>query len=164
MLAKWMSCLCWVKGHYRKTFFAKRLFLEFLLSGGQTVDLGSNLRAGWQNSVKRAIECAFSRRCSSSGSRVMCRFVEKKCWKLQNMTFGDLWWPDLWPDLKTEWSLSVNIFLRSFDYRSPRAATWPTSRVRGGVKTPPPARHGKHRPPARRGLTNYAISRNAWLC
>ena len=29
----------------------------------------------------------------------MCRFVEK-CWKRQNLTFGDLWWSGLWPDLK----------------------------------------------------------------
>ena len=34
-------------------------FWVFLLSGGQTVDLGWNLRACWRKNGKRAIECAF---------------------------------------------------------------------------------------------------------
>ena len=62
----------------QKTFFLqKRLFLEFLLPIAQTIDLRLNLRACLRKSVKRAIECAFPGCCSSSGSRVMCRFVEK---------------------------------------------------------------------------------------
>ena len=99
MLAKWMSCFFWVKSYYKNIFSKKRLFLEFLLSGGQTVDLWWNLSTRLRKNVKRAIECAFLRRTSSSGFRVMCRFVEK-CWKRQNLTFGDFRWPDLWPDLK----------------------------------------------------------------
>ena len=55
----------------------KLLLLEFLLPGGQTVDLRSNLRTYWGKSVKRAIECAFAQHCSSSSSRVMRQFVEK---------------------------------------------------------------------------------------
>ena len=39
--------------------FHKNFFLEFLLSGGQTVDLRSNLRTHYRKSVKRAIEYAF---------------------------------------------------------------------------------------------------------
>ena len=78
MLAKEMSWLYWVKSYYRKTIFAKkRLFLEFLLSGGQTVYLRWILKICLRKNVKRAIECAFPRSCSSSGSRVMCRFVEE---------------------------------------------------------------------------------------
>ena len=50
------------------------------------------------------IECTFQWRCSSSGSRVMCRFVET-CWKRQILTFGhwrplviwSLTWPKKWP-------------------------------------------------------------------
>ena len=56
----------------KKRLFEKQSFLEFLLSGDQTFDLRSNLRTRFRNSVKRAIECAFPERCSSSGSRVMC--------------------------------------------------------------------------------------------
>ena len=58
-------------------FSQKRLYFFFclLLSGGQTVDLSSNLRTCQRKSVKRAIECAILQCCSSSGSRVMCRFV-----------------------------------------------------------------------------------------
>ena len=81
----------------RNLFSKTLLFLEFLLSGGRTVDLRSKLRICWRKNVKRAIKCAFEGRCSSSGSRVMCRFVEK-FWKRQNLTVGDLWWPDLWPN------------------------------------------------------------------
>ena len=92
-----------------KLYSQKRLFLEFLLSGAQTIDLRSNMMPCSRKSFKRAIECAFARRCSSSGARVICRFVEK-CWKRQNLTFGDLWWPDFSPDLKIDWSLSVIIF------------------------------------------------------
>ena len=55
----------------------KMLFLEFLLPGGQTVDLRSNLRTNQRKNVKRAIECAFAQHCSSFSSRVMRQFVEK---------------------------------------------------------------------------------------
>ena len=94
----------------QKTLISKKLlFSECLPSGGQTVDLRSNLRAQQRKSVKRTIKCAFAGRCSSSGSRVMCRFVEK-CWKRQNLTLLDLWWPDLWPDLKNDRTSFVMIF------------------------------------------------------
>ena len=49
-------------------------------------------------SVKRVSRNFDIGRCSSSGSWVMCLFC-RKCWKLQNLTFGDLWWPYLWPEL-----------------------------------------------------------------
>ena len=42
----------------KKNCFAKTVILEFLLSGGQTVDLGSNLRTCRRRSVKIAIKCA----------------------------------------------------------------------------------------------------------
>ena len=87
----------------KKRVSQKWLFLECLLSGGQTVDLSSNMRTFQRESVKRAVECVFPWRCSSSGSRVICQFVEK-CWNRQNLTFRDLWWPDPWPDLKNDWS------------------------------------------------------------
>ena len=61
----------------QQTFIAKTAIFKFLLSGGQTVDLRSNLSTSWRKRVKRAIECVFRGRCSSSSSRVMCRFVEK---------------------------------------------------------------------------------------
>ena len=73
LLAKWLLCFYWVKNYYRKLFFVKWLFL---LSGGQAVDLRSNLTSLQQKGVKKPIGCAFSRRCSSSGSWVMCRLVE----------------------------------------------------------------------------------------
>ena len=41
----------------------------------------------------------------ASSSRGMCRFAEKY-WNRQNLTFGDLWWPDLSPDLQNDQSVS----------------------------------------------------------
>ena len=153
MLAKSMSWLYWVKSYYRKTIFAKkRLFLEFLLSGGQTVDLRSNLRTRWRKNVKRAIECAFLQCCISSGYGVMCQFVEK-CWNRQNLTFGDLWWPDLWPDLKNDWSSFFMIFdaLSNAVYRVSLHGPW--AELDGGCSnTPLPARAVRRRAAARRGL------------
>ena len=55
-----------------RLFSQEGLFLEFLLSGGQTVELRSNLRTPWQKSVKRAIEFSSLQRCSSSGSPDIC--------------------------------------------------------------------------------------------
>ena len=80
----------------------KLLLLEFFISGGQTVDLKSNLRAYQRKSGKIVINCAFEGRCSSSGSRVMCRFVEKY-WKRQNLSF-DLWWPLVGPGSYQDWA------------------------------------------------------------
>ena len=54
-----------------------------------------------KKNVKRAIECTIPRCSSFSGSQVMRQIVEK-CWNRQNSTFDDLWWPDLWPDLKMD--------------------------------------------------------------
>ena len=67
-------------------FRKKQLFLEFLLSGGQTNDLRLNMRTYRRKSVKRAINCSFQGRCNSSGSGNMCRFVEKK-----NVEKGKTW-------------------------------------------------------------------------
>ena len=84
----------------------------------------------------------------------MCRLVEK-CWKRPNLTFGDLWWSDLWPDQKIDQGISViNFYALSIAvYRT--SLRGPGAELQGGVKTPLlPARHGKHRPPARRELTS----------
>ena len=121
----------------QKNLYSKQLpFLEFLLSGGQTVDLRSNLRTYWRSTVTRAIKCAFAGRCSSSGSRVMCQFVEK-CWKRQNLTLLDLWWPDLWPDLKNDRTSFVMIF--------------------GTLSNSPPAARGVRRRAAARCVFNDSI-------
>ena len=97
----------------------------------------------------------------------MYRFVEK-CWKCKNLTFGDLWWPDLWPDLKIDRSLFVIIFVRHYviiyvlSVAAYRVSLYgPEAELGGAWKrpppSPPPARHGKHRPPARRGLTSLDL-------
>ena len=60
--------------------------------------------------VKRAIECAFSRCCSPSGFRVLCRFVGEKYANRQNLIFGGLWLPNFWPDLKMTEAVSSWFF------------------------------------------------------
>ena len=140
---KLMSCLYWVKSCCWK--IAKTV----LLSGGQAVDLRSKLRTLQRKSVKRAIECVFLRRSSSSGSRVMCRFIEN-CWKRRNLAFGDLWWPDLWRDLKIYRSSFVLTFAIAaycvslhgpgaelegvFKHPTPHLARWAPSRDPARVK------------------------------
>ena len=44
----------------------------------------------YQKERKSAMECAFPRRCSSTGSLVMHRFVDKICKILPLLPFGDL--------------------------------------------------------------------------
>ena len=105
----------------------------------------------------------FFQLCSFSGSRVMWRFVEK-CWNRQSWTFGDLWWLNLWPDLKNDKKQFLHAFRRSFECRLPHFATWPRSRVTRGVfkHTPPPARRVRRRAAAQRGLRfqgHYALRR-----
>ena len=109
MLAKWMSCLSWCKSYHRETFLRKMAIFS-LLSGGNTIDLRSNLWTLFGNSVKRAIECVFLGRWSSFVFRVMRRFVEK-CRKMQNLILDDLWWPGPWPDLKNDGS-SFSVVIR----------------------------------------------------
>ena len=81
----------------------------------------------------------------------MRQFVEK-CWNEPNLTFGDLWWPDLWPDLKNDSSFFM-IFdaLSSAAYRV--SLRGPEAEIEGGLNIPPPAGGGKSKGPAGRGLT-----------
>ena len=84
----------------------------------------------------------------------MCKFVEK-CWKAQNLTFGGLWWPDLWPDTKIDLSVSFIIFyaLSIAAYRASLRGPW--AELEGSMKTPLAPQHDtENRPPARRGLSD----------
>ena len=67
----------------------------------------------------------------------MRQFVEK-CWNRPNLTFGDLWWPDLWPDLKNDRSSFVMIFdaLSNAAYRV--SLRGPGAEIEGGVLNNPP--------------------------
>ena len=142
----------------KNCFRKNRLFLQFLPPAGKTVDVRSNLRELLRKGVNRAIECAFPRRCSSIGSRVMRWLLgnfRHSTWK--SAKFCLQWplvtWPLTWPKNWPKWFR--HYFWRSFERRLPRIATWPRSRVtRGGVQTPPPpAGRGNPGPPAGRGLT-----------
>ena len=84
--------------------------------------------------------------------------IWRKCWKRQNLTFGELWWPDLWPGLKIHWSLSVIIFdaLSIATYRV--SLRGPGAELEGNVKTAP-QHDTENRPPARCELTLF---RKVW--
>ena len=90
------------------------------------------------------------------GSWAMRRFVEKNE-NRQNLTRWPLvTWPLTWPI--NEQSV-FQYFLRSFECRLPRVATWPRSRARrgrGGVFTPHPSTTWKLRSPARRGSNMFS--------
>ena len=79
----------------------------------------------------------------------MRQFVEK-CWNRPNLTFGDLWWPDLWPDLKNDRRSFFMFFdaLSNAVYRVSLHGPW--AELDGGVQTPPgPARSAPSSGPAR---------------
>ena len=70
----------------------------------------------------------------------------------EHFDFDDLWWPDLWPDLKNE----RNTFLLILDELS-NAACRMSLRSSGaeldggGVKTPPPPQHSMENPDHQHG-------------
>ena len=105
----------------------------------------------------------FPRRYSSSGSRVIYRCIEQCC-NRPNLTFGDLWWPDLWPDLKNDTSSFFMIFdaLSNAVYRVSLHGRW-AELDGGGVQTPPPgpARSAPSSGPAR--VKIYLLGRK-WYC
>ena len=80
----------------------------------------------------------------------MSRFVEKR-WKRQNLTLGDLRWPDLWPDLKNDRTSFVMIFgaLSNAAYRM--SLHGPGAELEGGGSNTPTAR----RAAARCGLKSW---------
>ena len=78
----------------------------------------------------------------------MSRFVEK-WWKRQNLTFGDLWWPDRRPDLKSARSGFVMIF-DALSNDSCRVSLHGPGAELQGVFTLPPARRVRRRAAARR--------------
>ena len=122
MLVKSIWCLYWVKGYYRNTFRKNCYFLSFFLSlEAKLLILGQTLGHLSERALKElAIECAFPRRCISSGSRIMCRFLEK-CWKAK----FDVWWyPVTWPLIwPKKWP---NQFRHEgpFECRLPHVAIW----------------------------------------
>ena len=101
-----------------------------------------------RNRVKRAIECVFAQHCRSSSFRAMRQFVEK-CWNRPNLTFDDLWWPDLWLHLKIDRSTSSFVVL--FDALSNAAyrlsLRGPPEPELEGVLNNPPSGGGKSRGP-----------------
>ena len=99
-----------------------------LLSGGYNPLILPviNSETNYAESVERAIQCAFPRRCSFFSSRVMEKKLSNKnvvIGKIWPFMSNDLWWPGLWPPLKNDQSSSVIIFWRSFEWRLSRVAT-----------------------------------------
>ena len=112
MMAKEMLCLYWVKSYYRKKCF-------FLQKNGYFWSVCSLeaklliLDQIWGHTSERALKelsNALSRSTVALLVPELSASLSKKCWNMPNLTFGDLWWPDLWPDLKNDWSSFVMIF------------------------------------------------------
>ena len=68
------------------------------------------------------------------------------------LAFNDLWWPDLWPDQKSDRSDFFLIFDALSNAAFAVSLRGPGAELEGGVQTPPPAGRGNPGPPAGRGL------------
>ena len=88
MVVKSLTKTLRVQSYDRKTnIFKIRPFWPFMTSGGQTVDLRSNLRAYYGKICKRAIECFFT---SYVFYELICREMSASVGLRWNWTFGDL--------------------------------------------------------------------------
>ena len=111
-------------------YFVKRLFLEFLLSGGQSIDLRSILRSSQRKALKELSNIFFCDARSSSGFQIpsyvpICRKMLKKAkfgiwWPLVIWT---LTWPKKWPKrfvmiLNALWNaaMDASFELRTYKY------------------------------------------------
>ena len=79
-------------GSTEKRFSQKRLFLVFFSLWGAKPLILSQIRGNFSERALKELSsnALFRGAVALHGSRVMCRFVEKKCWNRQNFTFGDL--------------------------------------------------------------------------
>ena len=110
MLAKWISCLYWVKSYYRKTFFCKNDFFSiyalWMLNRWSSVT--SEYTYVCENSVKELSNALLR------GTIVLLVFELfvslPKIVELGQIWPLVTWWPDLSLDLKHDWSIFVMLF------------------------------------------------------
>ena len=78
----------------------QKIFFSLMTSGVKSIDLRSNLIEKRYRGMKRAIQCFFRILPSyhTFGDNSEC--LRKKQPFSRNLTFGDLWWPQYWPDLE----------------------------------------------------------------
>ena len=98
------------RSNQRHTSFESKVFIQKPFSqkrqpGSQTVDLRSNLRTLLRKAFERAIECTFPQAALHLYWFLTHAPICKKLLKLrtkvcESFTFGDLQWPQRWPDQK----------------------------------------------------------------
>ena len=78
----------------------QKICFSLMTSGVKSIDLRSNLIEKRYRGVKRAIRCFFRILPSyhTFGDNSEC--LRKKQPFSRNLTFGDFWWPQYWPDLE----------------------------------------------------------------
>ena len=130
MLVKWIwSCLYWVGSYYRKSRFTKTAIFYFCSREVKPLTLGQIWGRVSDRALKELSNAFF---CDAVALLIpeLCADLWKKCWRRQNLTLDNLTF-----DLTYKWPEQFrHDFLRSFECRLPRVATWPRSRVRGGVQ------------------------------
>ena len=81
----------------KKTFIAKNgYFWSFCSLESKPLTLGQI----WGDITLKELSKALLRSTVALLVLELCASLSKKYWNRPNLTFGDLWWPDLWPDLK----------------------------------------------------------------
>ena len=100
VLAEWIPCRYWVKSYW---WFVFRKTAIFCFCSVETKLL--ILDQIWGHIAERTLkELSNALSCGAVALLVpkSCASFSKKCWNRPNLIFDDLWWSDLWPDLKND--------------------------------------------------------------
>ena len=62
--------------------------------------------------------------------------LSKKCWKRQNLTFGDISWPDLWTNLKNNRNIFVMVFVTLSNAAYRLSLCGPEAEIEGSQEAP----------------------------
>ena len=114
--------------------------------------------------LKRAIECVF-RGVVAPRVPELCTDLWKKMLKSAKFDlFGDLWWPDTWPDLKNDRSNFFIIFyaLSNAAYRV--SQNCPGAELQGRVQTPLPSLSGPSRVTINMEVSRHVAGSDWWIC
>ena len=138
----------WVKSYYRKKFFfVKMTNFSFCSIEAKPLILDEI----WRHACEILLqELSNALLCSTVALLVpvLCASLPKNV-EIVQIWLVDLWWPDLWPDLKNDQDSFVMIFdgLSNAAYRM--SLRGPGAELEGALKSPPPIRWWKISRPIR---------------
>ena len=85
-------------------------FYSFCSLWAKPLTLGQSWGISKQKSVKKGYRMRLSAALYLFWFRSYAPICRKTCWKSPNLTFADLWWPELWRDLKHDRISFVTFF------------------------------------------------------